>query len=887
MGSFEIAKKIMGDVILVHKLFEKSAVQNGDRICIKFNEQELSYSELNISSNQLAHFLTEKGVKKGDVIGLFMDRSINSIISMLAILKIGGVYLPLDSSYPKERIEFMLEDSSSQFILTDFSHQHKIQFLGQSIFIEEFYNSKMNFSPNSPETIDINDYDLIYILYTSGSTGMPKGVMMEHRNLVNYLNSISKVPGINESDRILGMTTFSFDISALEIYLPLINGAQLILLDDEKRKDGRYVLDTIVNEKITIVQATPSTYRNLYEIGWQSYIPVKAFCSGEPMNRDLVEKLCPLCDELWNMYGPTETTIHSTIKKMDVNDGFISIGKAIDNTYIYILDENQQKVKEGEEGEIVISGLGVSRGYLNRADLNSEKFLEDNYSKQAKYRMYRTGDLGKILPNGEIFYAGRQDHQVKLRGFRIELEEIEYVLNKLDNIGEAIVSSREDLAGNPRLVAYLVLNKLPDKINKSDKYGVIQHDFKLEIENWKNKLAEKLPEFMIPSNFVILNYFPKTESGKIDRKALPKPAVIKEFEKPQQNSLNLTYEENLILEIWSDLLNLRKIQLSDNFFELGGNSLIAIQVLNRIEKILGIRLQLSILFEHPTIEQLALLLKSDKKLSQWKSLVPIKPFGNKIPLYSVHGGGLGVFVFKYISNYLDKNQPVYGLQALGINGIYTPLESIEEMADFYIHEILQQNPDGPYFLAGHSAGGIVAYEMAKRLIKMGKEVKFLGIFDYDLYEAELYNSNKKRRYQLLFKFFPRLFFTIKSAYLYPNQTWNHIKTIWKLRYRSFMKLLGFEKKDSYEGIYLHIMNSMQKFDEALKKYKLEPYDGVIDIFVSKIKVYYHKDPEYLGWKPYGLKGIIRHEVPGDHDDMILPPNDKIFAKILQERLNNC
>ena len=718
------------------------AAKNLKKAAIKFGDRVLTYQELQERSNKLARVLIDHRIKTGDVVGLALDRSPEMIISLLAILKSGAAYVPLDPEYPKDRVEFMLDDSSAKILLTSAKYHNHFKSAATELLIEDALVKFDDHSVDDPK-VKIKGDDLAYVLYTSGSTGKPKGVQIRHYNLVNFLLSMQKEPGMKPSDHILIVTTISFDIAGLEIYLPLITGAQIILTTTETAKDGRLLLDLARSEEISFMQATPYTWRMMLEADWYERLPLKILCGGEAMPKDLVNKLTSRTSELWNMYGPTETTIWSTLKLV-TSDEDITIGKPIANTQVYILDEKLNNLTDGSIGEIYIAGDGVAKGYLNRKELTAERFVTNYFSDDASEKMYRTGDLGMINKAGEIKCLGRIDHQVKVRGYRIELEEIEHALVKQEDIKEAVVVAREDIPGDPRLVAYVVLTA-----------SVPGDHLKTQTVKWQQSLLTVLPEYMVPDDFVLIEAIPITPNGKIDRKALPKPdhsAInrLGAYVAPR------TDVEKQLSEIWEELMGLKQISVLDNFFELGGRSLVAVQIMARIEKQTGKRLPLATLFEHSTIEKLALRLNVDSKSISWESLVPIKPKGLKMPLYIVHGAGLNVLLFNALAMNMDDEQPVYGLQARGLNGVDEPLDVMEDIAANYISEILAQNPDGPYALAGYSLGGTIAYEMARQLMAMGKEVKMLAVFDTYAKQTDIFDPPLKRTFNRVRLFMMKL-----------------------------------------------------------------------------------------------------------------------------------
>ncbi len=439
----------------LHELINQKVSEYPHKNAVKFRNKNINYQELNERSNRLAHFLIKQGIQKGERIALALDRSEELIISLIAIMKSGAAYVPLDPAYPKKQIEYMLEDSSAKILLTSRAYQNKFSSESQELILEDLENELEECSQEDPN-VAVNGSDLAYVIYTSGSSGKPKGTQIEHHSLVNFLLSMQKVPGISPEDRLLAVTTISFDIAGLELYLPLISGAELVVADSESVKDGRLLLDLIRNEKISIMQATPSSWRMILDAGWNEAINIKVLCGGEALSRDLAGSLKEKCSSLWNMYGPTETTIWSTLKQIINFDQEISIGRPIANTQVYLLDQYLKPVRKGGSGEIYIAGDGLARAYLNNPELTAAAFVKDPFTDQSDKKMYRTGDLGRYTAEGDIQCLGRIDNQVKIRGHRIELGAIEESLLMQKSIKEAVVIAREDHPGDKRLVAYIV-----------------------------------------------------------------------------------------------------------------------------------------------------------------------------------------------------------------------------------------------------------------------------------------------------------------------------------------------------------------------------------------------------------------------------------------------
>jgi amino acid adenylation domain-containing protein len=855
----------------LHHLIADQALKNPDKTALVFEERSLTFKNVNEAANKLAKHLLTYNIKTGDIIGLALDRSPEMVISLLAILKTGAAYVPLDPEYPKDRVEFMMEDSAAKILLTSEKFKGHFTSVAQEVLIEDALNKFDSYSADEPDTI-VTGTDLAYVLFTSGSTGKPKGVQIKHHNLVNFLLSMAKEPGLTPADNLLAVTTISFDIAGLELFLPLLTGAKLIVTDAITAKDGRALLDLCLAQQITVMQATPYTWRVMLEAGWEQKLPLKILCGGEALPKDLINKLIARSLELWNMYGPTETTVWSTVKLI-LNDSDITIGKPVDNTQVYILDEKLNNFTDGTIGEIYIGGDGVAKGYLNRLELTNERFVDDIFSGVEGSKMYRTGDLGKIREDGEIVCLGRIDHQVKVRGYRIELEEIEQNLLKQHNVKQAVVIAREDVPGNPRLVAYVIVNE-----------AIADADLKAQYEAWQKGLLDVLPEYMVPDDFVLMEVIPITPNGKIDRKALPKPDYGN-IQRSGDFIAPRTANETLVAEIWQELMGIKSISIGDNFFELGGRSLVAVQIMARIEKETGKRLPLATLFEYATIEKLAARLDIDPASITWESLVPIKPSGSKMPLYIVHGAGLNVLLFNALAMNMDAEQPVYGLQAKGLNGIDEPLDVMEEIAANYIAEIIAKNPDGPYALAGYSLGGIIAYEMAKQLINAGKEVKMLAMFDTYADLSTAHDPAVKRALNkgvLLLKQIGHTFVLLAED---PKRTIEYKSLILKRRIIKMFWKLAPGKDEKKEGFFAYDNEIDEASEKALRNYVITPLNIAIELFRAKKRTFYMADFEFLGWGPFAKKGVHVHEIPGEHNTIFAPPNDKVFAVVLQECLD--
>jgi len=575
----------------IHQLFEMQVEQTPDAVAAVFEDQELTYQELNHWANQLAHHLQALGVGPETLVGIHVERSLEMVVGLLGILKAGGAYVPLDPAYPKERLAFMLEDAQVPVLLTQERLLPQLpRCEAQVVCLDAGWDAITREREENPG-IRVNGDHLAYVIYTSGSTGRPKGVQILHRSLVNCLNSTSQKVGLTDQDTLLAVTTLSFDIAGLEIFLPLVVGARVIVVSREVASDGTQLLKKLTDSGATAMQATPATWRLLLRAGWLGSNRFKVLCGGDTLSQELAGELLNRGCSVWNLYGPTETTIWSATYLVERKEGAIPIGKPIGNTQIYLLDCNLQPVPVGVPGEIYIGGYGLARGYLNQPALTAEKFIPNLFNGERGGRLYKTGDLARYLPDGAIEFLGRTDYQVKISGYRIELEEIEVVIAQHSTVRETVVTVLEDEPGDKRLVAYVVCNQ--GQIPGTDEL----HRF----------VKEKLPTYMVPSAFVILDALPQTPNGKVDRRALPAP----DWTRPELESAfvaPVSPIEKVLAGIWAEVLGLERVGIHDNFFDLGGHSLLGTRVISRVLNTLGVEVPLRSLFEVPTVADMAMVI---------------------------------------------------------------------------------------------------------------------------------------------------------------------------------------------------------------------------------------------------------------------------------------
>ncbi|MBS1821267.1 MAG: amino acid adenylation domain-containing protein [Acidobacteria bacterium] len=591
--------------LCVHQLFEQQTARTPHAPALQFEDQSLSYLQLNERVNRLARYLLSHGVKTGDVVGIYMERSVAMIVSLLAVWKAGATYVPLDPTFPAERLKMVFEDIVNPTVLTQAaiagdvpsanSRVLSVDALWPEIELEDPGNLNLNYVPSQ----------VAYVIYTSGSTGRPKGVEVTHSNAVNLLNSMAKTPGLTAKDTLVAVTTISFDIAALEIYLPLVSGAELVLASRAVASDGTQLLKLLRDSHATIMQATPITFRLLLAAGWKGEPAITAWCGGEAMPRDLADQILDCGIKLWNMYGPTETTIWSAANRITNRGSAVPVGLPIDNTQFYVLDPLQQLVPLGVPGELYIGGAGVAKGYYKRPDLTAARFISDPFSSKPGARLYRTGDMVRRLKNGELEFLGRADGQIKLRGFRIELGEIESILSTHPALDQAVVLLREDVPGDKRLVAYIIP----------------RHDTAPDAGDLRSYLLGRLPDYMVPAAFISLPSFALTANGKIDRKALPAPS----WTSLSQNSKYVaprTSQEESFAKIWADVLHLERVGVEDNIFELGGDSLHVFQIAARANQA-GIEARPRQILQHRNIAAILADIEKGAAAPRQAPLVPV------------------------------------------------------------------------------------------------------------------------------------------------------------------------------------------------------------------------------------------------------------------------
>jgi amino acid adenylation domain-containing protein len=856
-------KLVYPDHKTVIQLFEEQVLAHPNAVALRYEAADYTYQQLNERANQIAHCLNQRGVQQGAVVGLYVNRSMDMIAAVLGIYKSGAALLTLDPDHPTQRIASLTEKAGVVCVVTETDLTSALPNQLPTLLLSDTIDANHH-NPAHQLSTDATSF----ILYTSGSTGEPKGVMLTHKGLTNVILGLQKTIGFTNVDKLLFVTTIIFDLAQADIFLPLVSGGELVLTSKEASKDGFKLLELIKQHGITYLEATPVTYKFMLATGWTEKLNMQLTCCGEPLSVDLATALKARCNKLYNMYGPTECTIYATASVIEQPELGISIGYPFPNTQVYILDQDQMILPPGFVGELYIAGDGVAKGYLNDAALTKAKFLPNPFSSDANATMYRSGDLAKINPDGSIAFFGRKDSQVKIRGLRIEMGEIEYHLRQLPGVKDAVVIVRDDIGYDQQsIVAYIVGDdQLAEPLNT------------LVVHQWRDQLGAVLPNYYIPNFFVSLKALPLTSSGKLNRNQLPKPDLntLPIHDAPEA----LTPLQTQLTSIWKELLGLTFIGAHDDFFELGGHSLIAIQVMTRIKKETGIQIPISALFQYPTIQSLSRLIETNAQ-QNFSCLVPIKPSGTKPPLFLIHGDGLNVLVFKSFSKYISADQPVWGIQSKGLDGQSLPDNTIEAIAKDYLKEILILFPDGPYNFAGYSFGGLVAYELAKQLKAMGKQVNFVGILDTNISNEQFYLAGMDRLPQKLKRQLLKLAFIGKSFVRDPKATIAYQQFIIQRKTSELLVKFGIKQATLEEQNLSHEGMILQNLTHAYKHYNMQSQDLLIDLFRCKTRPYFVNDQVYLGWKKFAEKGVIITEVPGDHETFLYSPNDVVFAKAIE------
>jgi surfactin family lipopeptide synthetase A len=853
------------------QLVEEQVERTPDAVAVVFEHSSITYRGLNERANLLANELGKRGAGPDQLVGVCLERSVDMVAALLAITKAGAAYVPLDPSLPARRLAYMIDDSGMEILLTQRELRSSLSAFAGTIIEVDSGDWQSNSSENV--IVKVTPEHLAYVIYTSGSTGEPKGVQITRRALTNFLWSMKEWLRPEAGQATLAATTISFDIAGLEIWLPLLVGGHVVVVSREAAGNGEELAAVMKHRDVRLAQATPVTWQLLLSSGWAGKFDLVAICGGEAMPREVAAKLCPRVGRLWNFYGPTETTIWSTGFPVENGDGPILIGRPIANTQCYILDEHRQSVPIGIVGELYIGGDGLARGYLNRPELTEEKFIPNAIVPCT--RMYRTGDLARYRRDGNIECQGRTDDQVKIRGCRIELGEIESVLEGHPGVRQSVVVAREDRRGDKRLIAFVIPSgtTAPDRIEL------------------RALLKQKLPDYMVPSDYVVLDSIPVTPNGKVDRLALRAPETSDFLD---SGSVPPADEfERLICEAWADVLGVKRVGIRDNFFDLGGHSLLAVQLMLRLQEIIpGEPLPLRAVLEAPTVEEFAVWLRNFKS-DRRQFLVRLRPGASeRPPFFCVHGAGGNVLSMRPLAMALPSDLPFYCLQAKGLDGS-EPFESVEETAHCYVDEIRSVQPHGPYYIGGGCYGGLVAFEMARKLEASGETVAALVLIDSFNPAFKKFLTKRNQFFRIARFYIRRMPWHVRRILSKRPCEWfayiaDCLKALRKGSQSYSVVVANFEAHMTEAFSDTTLRENLKRVIRAnlLASYKFvpKPYRGNAFIFRASDSAPSPYDDHRLGWASVARGGIECFEIEGDHVSMFEEPAVRLLAEKLNAKL---
>jgi len=866
----------------LHALFEAAALRHPAAIAVSCNGEHLTYRQLNARANRLARRLQSLGVGPDVLVGICLERSSDLIVGLLGILKAGGAYLPIDLAYPADRLAFMLEDAHAPVLLTQ---SHLIGQLPQTaakvIEIDGLLREVATVDDDLNPTVAVAPDHLAYVIYTSGTTGKPKGSLITHRNVVRLFSATDHWYGFNDRDVWTLFHSYAFDFSVWEIWGALLYGGRLVVVPYLVSRSPAAFYELLATEQVTVLNQTPSAFRQLMvaeETSGQRPLALRyVIFGGEALEmstlRPWFERHGDRQPQLVNMYGITETTVHVTYRPVgsaDLSGGSV-IGIPIPDLQVYILDARGEPVPVGVAGEMYVGGAGLARGYLYRPELTAERFVPDHLKGPPGGRLYRSGDLVRFLPGRDIEYLGRIDQQVKIRGFRIELGEIESVLCQHPQVREATVLALGQAGDEKRLVAYVVPQGAAPAVG-----------------DLREHLKKKVPDYMVPAAFVLLEKLPLTNNGKIDRKALPKPGaadtgVTEKFEPAA------TETERVVSQVFAEVLGVSSFGVQHNFFELGGHSLLATGALARLRDHFKVAIPVNVFFQSPTPRGLSRWLdaatgngssaspttgSAAEEPRRWKCLVSTQPAGSRAPLFLVTGYMDADDTLRILSNlipHLGADQPLCGLRPRWLDGQSPGYRSVEELADEYLADLRAFQPAGPYYLLGDCVGGVVAVEMALKLKAQGDEVALLVLLD----------TERPRYHSFLLTEIARLWNRGKHVMEVLKQVWRPTTGTRRQAIAEVFqrKLRRARLSDQPITATDHIHEQRMAYQRLLKRHRLKRYPGHI-VLILTAEVY--RFAWLLGWNGFAAGGVELHLTPGDHETF-----RALYSRELGQRLRQC
>lgn len=843
--------------------FERVADHFSERIAVKDADGALAYWELNQAANRLARAIRAIDAQGEEAIALLLGPGSASIVAVLGILKAGRMYLPLDSSFPPARIEYMLEDSQARLVITNRQNLALARKLaGEKVRCLNLDELEAGLSGENLD-LEIPPERLAAMFYTSGSTGKAKGVLQDHRNLLHSAWVNSETNQYVPEDRIALLFSLSFAASCNSMFGALLNGASLLPFDAKTQLHR--LPRWLIEEEITIYGSVSTLFRQLGAIltGKEEFPHLRMVSlGGETVLKqdfEIYRKYFPsTCKFRIGLGGTEMLVVRGCIFDKDyiAEENVMPVGYPMPDKEVLLVDESGAEVEVGQVGEIVVRSPYLSPGYWRRPELTREKFVE----VAPGVRQYASGDLGRLAPDGCLHHLGRKDFQVKIRGYRIELGEIESVLMEHPAIREATVVVDAGTGGENRLVAYLV-----------GKAGEAMPS----MEEWRLYARKRLPDYMVPFAFVVLDEFPLTPTGKVDRRALPNLAEVLDLEKEYVAPRDELERE--LTQIWGELLGVSPIGIRNDFFKIGGHSLLAAGLIARVEERYGLRVDLAALAGGATVEGLAEALRAGGWSGKRSRLVVLRGGGDRPPLFCAPGVGGHVLAFRELAESLGAGQPVFGLQSRGLDGSEKPESNLEAIAAEYIREMRKVQPKGPYYLGGFSFGGYVAYEMARQLQAAGEEVGLVAILDAQAGAAPGFErgltAGRRARYRVR-SLLKKYGYHLKNlAGLKPGEMIAYLKKA-PDRPNQREAIFGDAEEEDYEKVPKYLKAVMAANGEALRKYVPKRYRGKVTVFKSRD----HGRGVYYGWEELAEGGVEEYEVPGNHRGILQEPNVQILAR---------
>lgn len=886
LGEWAGSTALHGGQALIHQAFAAQAARFPSKIAVTCGSESWTYAELNSRAERLARQLRNAGVDTGSRVGVCVGRTLALPWAVLGILKAGGAYVPLDPSYPTARLHMVIEDAQLTLVVCEPGLEDLLSAAPVRVLTMDHGDSEPAGSGEEEPLPDVSSSvrgdDVAYVIFTSGSTGRPKGVQIRHRGVLRLFENTRGAIGYGADDTWTVFHSFAFDLSVWEIWGPLLHGGRLVLVPPAVAASPEAFCELLCREQVTVLNQTPAALAQLAQYlqaapdALRKLALRRVICGGEALPRDLAARVSGWGIPLWNLYGPTECTVWATMHRVDalpLDQSVVAIGRPIPGTEVYLLDAQGLPVPVGLPGELHLGGTGLALGYLHRDDLTAERFIPHPFRPEAGERVYRTGDLGRFLPDGELEFLGRLDHQVKVRGFRIECGDIEAALRTHPEVRDAAVIALEAHDGEKDLVAYCV----PEGEHLPSASDLRAH------------LSGQLPGYMLPSIYVPIGALPLSVNGKLDRGALPRPRHG--LPALPAHAGGLAAE---LSRLWEAVLGVSAVRVTDDFFELGGQSLRAVRLFTEIERRYGLKLPISCLLEAPTPELLARVIE-DRGMERGRaSLVRIRAAGNQPPLFCVHAGGGEVVWYRGLADRLPAGRPVYGFKAQGTDGRRPRHESVEEMAEQYLREMKLVQPAGPYYLVGFSFGGMVAFDMARQLRAGGDEVALVALLDaygpgYHQPETSFSLLTRARRW---------MFATTRPwrerlgviPWLEPSEKRKWLQVLFRGlqppvgKWTPDWRANGEELSEADEAVLPADLRAVRgTLAQAAANYRPDSCSGPITLFRCELQPFNSAFDPTLGWAPFAPQLEVV-TVPGSHSVVITEPWVRVLARRLQEFL---